>query len=208
MTSASTEEYLEAIYRLTEKREKVTTTNISRLLSVAPASVTEMLRRLEKEGYLKHEPYGDITLTGKGAGVGKKIVKRHRIIERFLQMLGLQKNKLHEEACRLEHAVSDDVERALDSGLGFPEKSPTGMPIPRGDCKSLVELKAGGRGVVVGITGGRNVVQRLSDMGLTPGSEVKVLKLLPQGPVEVATRGSRLALGRGVAMKITVEVRP
>lgn len=207
MVSESIEEYLEAIYRLVERKENVTTTNISRSLNVAPASVTEMLQRLEKEGYLKHEPYGDITLTKKGRSIGEKIVKRHRILEKFLEMLGLQRNIIHKEACKLEHAVSDEVESAIDRDIGFPNKSPTGMLIPRDVIKKpLIDLKKGEIGAVVSINGDKSVVQRLVDMGLTSGSEIRMLKSLPSGPVEISTRGSRLVLGRSIATKIFVEV--
>lgn len=211
MITASVEEYLEAIYRLIEKGEKTTTTNISKLLKVAPSSVTEMLQRLEKEGYLKYEPYKYITLTNKGKDTGKRVVKRHRVVEKFLEIIGLQRHKIHNEACRLEHAISDDVERIIDKNIGYPEESPTGMQIPREKKdrkgRSLVYLQTGGKGVVVSIRGGKGVVQRLTDMGLTPGTEITVTRHAPFGPVEISVRGSKLAIGRGIAMKILVEVK-
>ncbi len=208
MITASIEEYLEAIYRLIEKKEKITTTNISKLLKVSPPSVTEMLQRLDKEGYLKYESYGDISLTKRGRDIGKTVVRRHRIIEGFLERLGLQMHRIHDEACRLEHAISDDVEKAIDKDIGYPEKSPTGMQIPRAKkIKPVIDLKSGEKGVVVEIKGGKGIVQRLLDMGLTPGNEIRVTKSLPSGPIEILVRGSRLAIGRGIAMKILVEVK-
>lgn len=208
MVTASIEEYLEAIYRLIEKKEEVTTANISRVLKVAPASVTEMLQRLEKEGYIEYEPYGDIVLTKKGKLMGKKMVRRHRILENFLEILGLQKHRIHKEACKLEHAISDEVEKAIDKNIGYPEKSPTGMEIPRDEkTKFLIDLKSGEKGVIMDIKGGKNVVQRLVDLGLTPGSEIKMMKSLPSGPIEIFVRGSRLVIGRCIAMKIFVELK-
>lgn len=208
MVTAGIEEYLEAIYRLIEKGEKVTTTNISKLLKVAPPSVTGMLQRLDAEGYIQYEPYKDISLTKKGRDLGKRIVKRHRIVEKFLEMIGLQRHRIHDEACRLEHAVSDYVEKAIDKTIGYPERSPTGMQIPRDEkIKPVIDLKSGEKGVVVEIKGGKGIIQRLLDMGLTPGNEIRVTKSLPSGPIEVLVRGSRLAISRGIAMKILVEVK-
>lgn len=209
MITASIEEYLETIYRLIEKGEKVTTTNISKLLKISPPSVTEMLQRMEKDGYLEYTPYRDITLTKKGREIGRGILKRHRILERFLERIGLQRQRIHEEACKLEHAISDDVEKAIDRNINYPEKSPTGMQIPReGKIKPLADLKSREEGIVMDITASKGIVQRLVDMGLTPGNEIRVTKSLPSGPIEISVRGSRLAIGHKIAMKIFVKVNP
>ncbi len=106
------EEYLEAIYRKKEKGEDAKTNALANELGVSPASVSEMLRRLEQRGLLVHASYKLIELTRKGEAIGKKITRRHRLIEKFLALLGVRKN-LHGEACVLEHAVSDEVERAM-----------------------------------------------------------------------------------------------
>lgn len=208
MVTKSIEEYLEIIYRITEKGEKVTTTNISKLLNVASSSVTEMLQRLRNEGYIEYEPYGDIVLTKKGKALGEKIVRKHRILEKFLESIGLKKN-LHSEACRLEHAISDDVERAIDKSIGYPEKSPTGMEIPRDEKGKrvifLINLKPGEKGKITKIISGKKATKRLMDMGLTTNTKIIVINSQQNCPIEICVRGSRLSIGRGLASKIVVE---
>ncbi|MEM2918549.1 MAG: metal-dependent transcriptional regulator [Candidatus Altiarchaeota archaeon] len=208
MTTESTEEYLEAIYRLTEKGEKITTTNISKLLNVSPASVTEMLQRLNKEGYIKHEPYSTISLTNKGKLLGEKIVRRHRILEKFLDIIGLSRKTLHGEACKLEHAISDDVEKAIDRSIGYPKKSPTGMEIPRSknvEVIPLINLKSGEKGRIIKINAGKKATMRLMDMGLTLNTKITVINSHLNCPIEISVRGSKLSIGRGLASKIFVE---
>jgi len=214
MATASIEEYLETIYRLNEKGKELTTTNISRMLKVAPSSVTEMLQRMEKEGYIKYEPYRGTALTRKGREIGKKVVKRHRIIEKFLDIIGLQKDMIHEEACKLEHAISDEVEKAIDKNIGYPEESPTGKQIPRDKKdsenrkrKQLIHLQSGDRATVIEIKGSKGVVQRLMDMGLTPGAEIKVIESPSFCPLRISVRGAKLAIDRGIATKILVEAK-
>lgn len=225
MVSPSIEEYLEALYRLKEKGEAITTTKISEALKLAPPSVTEMLRKLDEMGYVKYEPYKEAILTEKGIAEGKRILRRHRLWEKFLvDFLGIKKEKAHEEACKLEHAASAQTEGALCRMMRHPDKCPDDEEIPACDkdvencseCSECVEhreeniipllqLPEGGCGVVKFLRGGRGLIQRLADMGMSPGTAIRMLKSAPfHGPVEICVKGCNIALGRGVASKIFV----
>ena len=113
MITESVEEYLEAVYRLHERGEIASTISITRELKVSPASATEMLQKLAKRGYLKYAPYRGVTLTSKGEKIGERLLRKHRVMEKFLSTLGLPKSEIHKNACELEHHISDGLERAI-----------------------------------------------------------------------------------------------
>jgi DtxR family Mn-dependent transcriptional regulator len=199
MISENVEEYLEAIYRLIERKEKLTTTNIAKELGVSPPSVSEMLRKLDKKGYLRYEPYKEVVLRRKGRHLGRTVLRKHRLLERFLDTLGLSKKKIHEEACKLEHSVSKDLEKVIEKKI---EK-----PAYKKGVLSLHDLKPGQTGEIVSIDTGFHAKRRLEDMGLTPGTRIRVLRVASfGGPVEILVRGSRLALGKGMARRILIKV--
>jgi DtxR family Mn-dependent transcriptional regulator len=227
--SESVEEYLEAIYAFNEKGELAKNQDLADRLRVSPASVTQMIKKLADEGLLTYEPYKGVLLTGKGTARAQKVVRKHRLIERFLHdALGFSKEKVHDEACRLEHSLSDEVASALCENMSNPPTCPDdGNPIPPctldystcDQCKALREressrlltqlsrLRPGDSGRVSFTRGGGTARQRIADMGLCPGAEVKVVNAAPfQGPVEVEVRGTRLALGRELADKVYIEV--
>lgn len=126
------EEYLECLFKLEEVGGSGRTKRISKELGISQASVTEMLGRLARDGYILYSPRRGAKLTKKGARLGRKMVRRHRILEFFLyRKLGVRKLDIHEEACRMEHSVSGDVERRLVKFLGNPSRCPDdNMPIP------------------------------------------------------------------------------
>jgi len=129
------EEYIEALYTLAEGEKSAKTTEIASFLGVAPASVTEMLQKLAEEGYINYQPYYGASLTKKGLDLARKIKRKHRLVERFLvDFLGMEKDDAHKEACKLEHVVSDDIERRFCLLMNHPEKCPDGNPITRASC--------------------------------------------------------------------------
>ncbi len=198
--SENVEEYLETIYRITEKGRRPTTTAIAGELGISAPSVSEMLRKLDNKGYLRYEPYGGAALTAKGKAIGKTVLRKHRLMERFLIAIGISKNKVHNEACRLEHTVSKDLENAIKKEIGETRVKRKGMV-------SLADMKPGQQGAVVSIDSGQQAKRRLEDMGLTPGAEISVSRTAPLGgPVEIRVRGSSLAIGRGMAQKIYLKV--
>ncbi len=205
MPTESTEEYLEAIYCLYERGEAATTTSVAKELKVAPASATQMLKKLAKQGYLKYVPYRGVTLTPEGEKIGKKVLRKHRVMEKFLSNLGLPKSRIHKDACELEHHIPDDLERVIHQRFEGGRFLPPGAP---SNIVSLTSLLDGQKGIVSFIGGGRGTSQRLTDLGLTPRTEIKVVKsALFRGPLMVSVRGTTLAIGRGIAAKVFVRVK-
>lgn len=197
------EEYLELLARYEEGGKEPKVKLISRGLGVSPASVSEMLKKLSGKGLVEYERYGKIRLTKKGMAAGRKVLRKHRLIEDFLAWAGVKKACAHREACALEHVVSDEVEEALKKAMGTQKgKAGQGNKIKR-----LVELKKGEEGRIVIICGGRSSCRRLTDMGLTPGAKISVSRASGRmGPLEIRVRSSHLAIGRGIAEKILVRV--
>jgi DtxR family transcriptional regulator, Mn-dependent transcriptional regulator len=231
--SASTEEYLEALYTLTQKNMAASTSTLSKRLNIAPGSVTEMLKKLAEGGYVNYHPYQGVTLTSKGYEIAEKMTRKHRLLERFLHdMLNIGNDKVHREACAMEHSISEETERALCQKLKAPDKCPDDEQlIPPCDLKfsscdecqkskddlekigkrnmnvvSLSTLKKNQEGKIAFIRGDNKVLHRLLDMGLTPGTSVKISRIAPlNGPVEIAVRGCRLALGDEIISNVFVE---
>jgi DtxR family Mn-dependent transcriptional regulator len=232
--SANIEEYLEAIYKISQSEESVKTSRISKDLGITPASVTEMLKRLDKMDYVEYSQYKGAKLTGKGLKIAKNITRKHRLLERFLHdILKLKDHFLHDQACEMEHTLSDDAERALCQVLEHPDKCPGDSVIPACDLKfttceecmqrreeevnevgkrhenliPIMELGKQQKGKVSFIRGDYKVIRRLLDMGITIGASISVIKIAPlSGPVEVAIRGSKLAIGRDIACNVFVEL--
>ena len=132
--SENIEEYLEVLYRQGNKKSHVSTTTISKQLKIAPASVTQMLKKLEDLGYIKYIPYKGAILTEKGIKIAQKITRKHRILERFLSdVLNIKKENIHIQACNMEHSLSDEAERAMCQILEHPDMCPDEKPIPACD---------------------------------------------------------------------------
>jgi DtxR family Mn-dependent transcriptional regulator len=235
MPRRSVEDYLKTVYVLSRNGSGASTTEISRTLKVAPASVTEMLKKLAKSGYVNYSRYHGSTLTAKGVQEAQRVTRKHRLLEKFLSdVLHVRNDQVHTQACEMEHALSDEAEESLCRFLRHPDTCPDDGKIippcnlPFASCEECIELhnkgleevgkrkenlvalsdlKEGQLGKVFFIRGGHNVLQRLLDMGLTPGTRISVVKAAPfEGPVEISVRSSKLALGRGIASKVFVDV--
>jgi DtxR family Mn-dependent transcriptional regulator len=129
--SRSVEDYLKAIYSLTERGESPSTSNIAQVLDVQPASVSGMVKRLAESGWVEHLPYRGVTLTPDGTLQALRIVRRHRVLETYLaRRLGYSWDDVHAEAERLEHAASDDLIDRMADALEHPQHDPHGAPIP------------------------------------------------------------------------------
>ena len=132
----STQNYLKTIFSLSgPKREvAVKVSDISKKLEVSPAAVTDMVKKLEHDGYVISQPYKGLTLTESGWKVGCNMVRHHRLWEAFLHLeLGLSWDEVHEEAERLEHACSDKLINKIEEKMNFPKCDPHGHPIPDRD---------------------------------------------------------------------------
>lgn len=129
--SATVEEYLETVYNMLMEDEVVIGARLAQKFGVAPPTVTEMLKRLVRDGYIEMDHRRQVTLTEEGVAAAEAVLRRHRLTERFLvDMLGLQWHQVHEEACRLEHFISGVVEARVMSSLNQPTTCPHGNPIP------------------------------------------------------------------------------
>ncbi len=129
--SAKVEEYLEAIYNMEMEGETVIGARLAEKFRVKAPTVTEMLQRLEKAGYITLDAQRHVTLTEDGVELAESVLRRHRLTERFLtDMLGMQWHEVHEEACRLEHYISGAVEERVIASLDHPTTCPHGNPIP------------------------------------------------------------------------------
>lgn len=209
------EEYLEAIFKLQLGDDPVTVTRLAGELGVAPASVSEMIGRLRVAG-LVEEPAEDrtITLTEAGAAEGASLVRRHRLSERLLHdYLDMPWDAVHEEACKLEHVLSPEVEARLAEHLGNPLTCPHGHAIPAEDgslpeqeMQPLSDLEPGREAVIGCIAEEKSDLLRyLASLGLLPDTPVVVESVAPfNGPLLIRVGGSQYALGREVTDKILV----
>lgn len=131
MPSASIEDYLKNIYHLQLEGSKVNTSSLAGLLNISPASVSEMVGKLSKLGWITNKPYYGFRLTGEGERMSVSLVRKHRLLEVFLyQYLGYKWEDVHTEAEKLEHVCSDMFIEKLDKVLGHPKFDPHGDPIP------------------------------------------------------------------------------
>jgi len=213
--SKESEEYLEAIYRLEEKVGFAKTIELARQLKVVPGSVTNTIESLEKRGLIVHEPYKGVRLTEKGRKLALRVLRKHRLAERLLtDVVRLDWSKVHDAACKLEHAISKDVINPLEKALGHPKTCPHGNPIPselgkvvEEKSKVLANLNPGESGVIVKITEEkRDLLQYLATLGLMPGTPIVIEEKAPfNGPVMVRVKGASYALGRDVASFIWVK---
>ena len=181
------DEYLEMMYQFYEKDSdaRVRTGDLAEALRVTPASTTEMVQRLASKGYLEYIPYKGSTLTEKGLIYGKKLKRRHRLAEVLLQHLPFDGNQ-HETACRLEHAIDDDLEVALTIYLNNPKIDPSGTTIPTMSediesrvntssegFKNLNQLSKGESSTIKIIAAGKSDLHFLNNLNITVGSEIK-----------------------------------
>lgn len=133
--TVSKEDYLKAIWSLSERRTEeksdALTRDLAEHLQVSPPAVSRMLKQMEQQSLVTHVPYYGVRLTEKGREVALKVVRRHRLLELFLaEVLKYDLDSVHDEAERLEHHISEEFELKIDALLGFPKTCPHGSPIP------------------------------------------------------------------------------
>jgi DtxR family Mn-dependent transcriptional regulator len=125
------QDYVKEIYKLRLEGKRATTSAIAERMGVRPPSVTAMLKRLSALGLAEHAPYRRVELTPAGERVALEVIRHHRLLELYLaETLGVDVDHVHEEADRLEHAISEELEARIDQALGFPTHDPHGDPIP------------------------------------------------------------------------------
>ena len=218
--SSSVGDYLKAVWDLTGVSGAIAgTKDVADKLSVSSASVTNMFVRLQEMGLVEYERYRGVSLTGRGRAEALRLVRRHRLIETFLlEHLGYTRQEVHEEAERLEHAVSDGFTERLAELLGHPGHDPHGDPIPSADGTlvaddffSLCEAAAGARVRIRKIADDdAPVLDHLEERGLVPGCVLAVVEARELDGVVTVEDGSGdlHALGEVLARAVSVKLEP
>ncbi|HEX5502636.1 MAG TPA: metal-dependent transcriptional regulator [Thermomicrobiales bacterium] len=218
MISRAMEDYLKAIYKLGHEGTggPVTTGALAEALAVAAPSATGMLKKLAELHLVAYHPRRGVTLTPAGEKVALEVVRHHRLLEAYLaEALGYGWDEVHDEADRLEHHVSDELEDRMDAALGYPTVDPHGDPIPSREgvvvaatCRPLTALAAGERGAVGRVSDADpGKLRYLAELGLRPGVAVTLLEELPfNGPlrVRVGPADEEHLLGRELAADVYV----
>lgn len=191
----SVEDYLKTIYLLSQRGEPAGTNDIAHHLELSAPSVSGMIKRLAEQGLVEHEPYKGVELTQEGRRLAIRMVRRHRVLEAYLvARLGYDWDGVHEEAERLEHAVSDALINRMAAALGDPQVDPHGDPIPTADgwvedlvFPPLVEVTVGSEAEIRRVAADDpERLRYLASLGLKPGTRVMVLDRQPfRGPTTV-----------------------
>ncbi|MDP1808695.1 MAG: metal-dependent transcriptional regulator [Actinomycetota bacterium] len=213
MNSRATEEYLEALYKLSEAGP-VRQARLAEHLGLSQAATAEMVKKLILAKLAKRDKTGSIGLTKSGTKAALETVRKHRLSERFLtDILGLPWEKAHEEACKLEHVLSPEVEDGLDRLLNNPKSCPHGYPIPDKEgvittlpTRPLSDLGPDEKAVIALVSeDDPEMLKYLATLGLMPDVEIVVEEIGPfRGPLLIQVGAARYALGRDLASKIMV----
>src|SRR5215471_19332307 len=193
--SRSVEDYLKAIFRLSNQGGFATTSDIAALLALAPPSVSGMVKRLSEMGLIEHVPYRGVQLTAQGRRAALRMIRRHRVLELYLtRTLGYDWDNVHNEAERLEHAVSDELIERMAAAHGDPIPTATG-DIEETELVSLAEARIGDalelRQVV---TQDPARLRYFAEQGLVPGVRVIITDRQPfNGPTTVLLNASGTA---------------
>lgn len=206
------EEYCEAIWELREDDIEVIQARIADRLEVSRPAVSEMIRRMEGEGLI--EVNSTISLTDKGRSLAERVVRRHRLAERFLtDILGLSWADAHEEAGKWEHVISDPVEDALSRVMGEPTTCPHGNPIPGAGYKAPVTRSLAEVPVGSGFTISRipeeleftpGLLDYLEENDLLPGHRGVMTAMSPDGTATVEIEGRTVGIGAFATERILV----
>ena len=215
-TSASAQDYLAAIYDLAGSGQPVIGARLAKHMSISAPAVTEAIQRMVRGNYVKVGRGKELTLTARGLEVAEVMARSHRLLERWLtDILGLNWTDAHEEAHRLEHAISPRVELRLAELLGMPSTCPHGNPIPGMASPQPVEpfplaqAKEGMTVVVERITeeaeADKNLLEHLWKNDVRPGRRLRITEVAPwAGTITAAGDGRTIALGLPAAAKIWV----
>jgi len=217
MLSPSGEDYLKTIYELIAGQGKAVPSQVAEKLAVSPAAVTKMAQRLQEEKMAQYSRQKGLSLTLAGEKAALKVIRRHRLLELYLiEALHYTWDRVHEEACRLEHVISDEFEEKIDVYLGRPTRDPHGAPIPTKDGHieeerhpSLTELPSGRTGTIQQVDNDdAELLRYAASMGMIPGAEVEMLNQEPfGGPFHIKVAGKKRVVGRELMSHITVAIR-
>ena len=206
------EEYLQIIYWLQEAGLQLTAANMARAMQVSPPTVHEMIGRLEADGYVVRDADKSLSFTDSGQQHAAQIVRRHRLIERFLtDVFEIPWDQVHEEAERLEHWMSPVVEERMLKAIGDARTCPHGHPIFEGAREPgvpLADVEQGARVKVLRFENeAEDLLQYLKESGLHPGLE-GTLAGSDDDEVVLESDGTRIAVTRSVAETVSVAADP
>ncbi|MES3629820.1 MAG: metal-dependent transcriptional regulator [Longimonas sp.] len=217
MPTPSIEDYLKTIYKLETGTAgpPVSSGAIAEAMEVAPASASNMVRRLDDLGFISYKAYAGATLTEPGRAIALEVIRHHRLLELyFKEVMGLDWDTIHHEAERLEHHISETFEDRIEEMLGHPTRDPHGHPIPTRegtvDVLSTRTLADAGEGDAVTIDhvadDDAEVLSLLEQRGLLPGRTVEVIETRPvEGLMVIKIDGNETLLGHPVANKVFVK---
>jgi DtxR family Mn-dependent transcriptional regulator len=206
------EEYLQTLFWLQEAGLPLTGANVARAMQLSAPTVHEMIGRLERDGYITRDEEKAISFTSHGEGHAEAIVRRHRLIERFLtDVLGIPWDEVHEEAERLEHAMSPVLEERMLAAIGDAKTCPHGHPIVAGhriEGVPLADVEEGARVRVLRFENeAEDLLHYLKASGLEPGLEGTLADAGAQ-EVTVELNGARCTVTRSVAETVSVVADP
>jgi len=186
---------LKVIYAMQERGQKVSTSAVSERLGVSDATVTMLFKDFAEAGWVEHMPYHGVRLTALGEQKAMEVIRHHRLLELYLaRQLGYSWDKVHDEADKLEHVISEEFEDKLDALLGHPTVDPHGDPIPSKDGviatrkgMALTELQEGQTALVLRVQAqNSDQLCYLGQLGLYPETRVQLVKRSPfGGPLQI-----------------------
>ena len=215
--SSTVEDYLKVVLKIEDMKQRASTSRVARHLDVADATVTDMLRKLKKAGLLEYKPYYGAALTQKGRRMALRMLRRHRLLELFLhQVLGYGWEQVHQEAERLEHAVSDLFISRIDALLDYPAQDPHGETIPdaRGfrqveDDRCLAEAETGSYTIRKVTNSDPEFLAYLDKVGLRPATRFSLQEKAPfQGPLKLLPESGREPVYLGLEASRSIFVTP
>ena len=217
MGSQTEENYLKALYKLSDKEGKINVSDLSAALSVSVPTANSMVKKMDTQGWLRYEKYKPLTITAKGKKMAAAIIRKHRLTEMYLvEKMGFSWENVHEIAEQVEHVKSEAFFDRMDELLGFPKFDPHGSPIPGKDGKTekldLVRLSDCGAGKKVTLSAlaesSQDLLNFLNDRSLLLGTELMIhTKEAFDGSITVSYAGhEREMLSKQVSQSLLVEL--
>jgi DtxR family transcriptional regulator, Mn-dependent transcriptional regulator len=217
----SVQDYLKIIYDLTRSDARASTNEIAEAMGVKPASVTGMIQKMThgESPLVDYQKHQGVVLTQHGEKIALEVIRHHRLLETYLhETLGFNWDAVHDEACRMEHVISEEFEERIDQALGNPTFDPHGDPIPDHDLimpphttTSLEKLQPGQQATIQRVRDrDADLLRYLAKHSLIPGTNVTLLEHSPFDgnlSLQIANQEQAIVLGPGVAGQIFVEIK-
>jgi DtxR family Mn-dependent transcriptional regulator len=217
-STPSTQDYLKHIYELTQNGRPASTNDLARELDIKPASVTGKIQKLAKDkpALVEYQKHQGVSLTPSGKKAALEVIRHHRLLETWLvQTLGYSWDEVHAEAERLEHAISEDLERRIAAALGHPTRDPHGELIPTDGLKMPLEdsiplsaLRPNQNAAIRRVSAqDENLLRHLNDLGLVPGVRLEIAEFSPfDNNLTIKCGTQSFVLGLNITTKIFVEL--